>query len=61
LSPGIMGDRSNQRGESTSQIIEYAPCKPANEVEIPRDGHSHCGIFCSPEYAKKHAKEEEIA
>ena len=34
------------------------PCKPAIEHEIPNDGHCHCGIFCTPEYASKHAIEE---
>lgn len=36
------------------------PCKPALESEIPTDGKCHCGIFCSIEYAKEIAKEEEI-
>lgn len=30
------------------------PCKPAIEKEIPQDGKCHCGIFCTPEYAKTH-------
>lgn len=33
------------------------PCKPALEEEIPHDGHCHCGIFCSPEYAAMHRVE----
>jgi ferredoxin-thioredoxin reductase catalytic subunit/rhodanese-related sulfurtransferase len=36
------------------------PCKPAIEKEIPEDGVCHCQIFCTPEYAARHAKEEEI-
>ncbi|MFA7610336.1 MAG: ferredoxin-thioredoxin reductase catalytic domain-containing protein [Sulfurimonas sp.] len=28
------------------------PCKPAIEKEIPEDGVCHCGIYCTPEYAK---------
>jgi ferredoxin-thioredoxin reductase catalytic subunit/rhodanese-related sulfurtransferase len=28
------------------------PCKPALEEEIPTQGHCHCMIFCTPEYAK---------
>jgi ferredoxin-thioredoxin reductase catalytic subunit/rhodanese-related sulfurtransferase len=28
------------------------PCKPAIEEEIPNQGHCHCMIFCTPEYAK---------
>ncbi len=35
------------------------PCKPAIEREIPQDGVCHCGIFCTPEYAKK-MKQQEI-
>jgi ferredoxin-thioredoxin reductase catalytic subunit/rhodanese-related sulfurtransferase len=27
------------------------PCKPALEEEIPNQGHCHCMIFCTPEYA----------
>jgi len=33
------------------------PCKVAIEKEIPEDGVCHCGIFCTPEYAKS-VKEE---
>ncbi|MDY0233387.1 MAG: ferredoxin-thioredoxin reductase catalytic domain-containing protein [Sulfurimonas sp.] len=29
------------------------PCKPAIELEIPRDGTCHCGIYCTPEYVAK--------
>ena len=36
------------------------PCPPAIEKEIPEDGVCHCQIFCTPEYAARHAKEEEI-
>lgn len=36
------------------------PCPPAIEKEIPEDGVCHCQIFCTPEYAAAHAKEEEI-
>ena len=32
------------------------PCKPAIEKEIPSDGVCHCGIFCTPEYAKNYQK-----
>ena len=32
------------------------PCKPAIEKEIPNDGVCHCGIFCTPEYAKNYKK-----
>jgi ferredoxin-thioredoxin reductase catalytic subunit/rhodanese-related sulfurtransferase len=28
------------------------PCKPAIEEEIPKQGHCHCMIFCTAEYAQ---------
>ena len=36
------------------------PCKPALEHEIPNDGVCHCQIFCTPEYAAKMAKDDEL-
>lgn len=36
------------------------PCKPALDHEIKNDGHCHCGIFCTPEYAMANQKLEEI-
>jgi ferredoxin-thioredoxin reductase catalytic subunit/rhodanese-related sulfurtransferase len=54
----VIGKTKEERAKADNRIC---PCKPAIEEEIPRDGHCHCGIFCTPEYAKKHAKEEEIA
>jgi ferredoxin-thioredoxin reductase catalytic subunit/rhodanese-related sulfurtransferase len=36
------------------------PCKPALEHEIPDDGHCHCGIFCTPEFAAANKKEEAL-
>lgn len=36
------------------------PCTPAIEKEIPEDGVCHCQIFCTPEFAAQHTKEEEI-
>ncbi len=36
------------------------PCKPALEVEIPRDGTCHCQIFCTPEYVSCDTKEQNI-
>ena len=31
------------------------PCPPAIEKEIPEDGVCHCQIYCTPEYAARHA------
>ncbi len=36
------------------------PCKPAIDNEIPNKGNCHCGIFCTPEFAKVHKAEEEM-
>ncbi len=36
------------------------PCPQAIEKEIPEDGVCHCQIYCTPEFAARHAKEEEI-
>lgn len=36
------------------------PCKPAIDDEIPNKGNCHCGIFCTPEFAKMHKAEEEM-
>ncbi|NOQ30731.1 MAG: sulfurtransferase [Helicobacteraceae bacterium] len=36
------------------------PCPPALELEIPKDGKCHCGIFCTPEYAIAQKAEEEL-
>lgn len=36
------------------------PCKPALENEIPQKGNCHCGIFCTEEFAKENAKEQDM-
>jgi len=47
----VTGDKEQDR---------ICPCKPAIEKEIPEDGVCHCQIFCTPEYAEQHRKEEQI-
>lgn len=47
----VTGDKEHDR---------ICPCKPAIEQEIPEDGYCHCQIFCTPEYAAQHRREEEI-
>ena len=42
-------------GKFKSADDRICPCKPAIEKEIPEDGKCHCGIFCTPEYAKENA------
>ncbi|VAY88454.1 Rubredoxin [hydrothermal vent metagenome] len=53
----VIGDTKEERKEADNRIC---PCKPAIEKEIPEDGKCHCGIFCTPEYAKNNAIAEEI-
>lgn len=47
----VTGDKEQDR---------ICPCKPAIEKEIPEDGYCHCQIFCTPEYAAQHCREEVI-
>lgn len=57
----VIGETKEERNAADNRIC---PCKPAIEHEIPEDGHCHCGIFCTPEYAKANAieiKAEEVA
>ena len=52
----VVGETKEERKEADNRIC---PCKPALEVEIPTEGKCHCGIFCTPEYAKANAIETE--
>ena len=57
----VIGETKEERKEADNRIC---PCKPAIDKEIPEEGKCHCGIFCTPEYAKANAIEieaEEIA
>ena len=57
----VIGETKEERKAADNRIC---PCKPAIEKEIPEDGKCHCGIFCTPEYAKANAIEieaEEVA
>ncbi|MDX9742663.1 MAG: ferredoxin-thioredoxin reductase catalytic domain-containing protein [Arcobacteraceae bacterium] len=57
----VIGETKEEQRAADNRIC---PCKPAMEHEIPDDGHCHCGIFCTPEYAKANAieiKAEEVA
>ena len=53
----VQGETEQERKEADNRIC---PCKPALEREIPQDGVCHGGIFCTPEYAQKKAKENNI-
>ncbi len=46
----VKGETKQERKEADNRIC---PCKPALETEIPDNGVCHCGIFCTPEYAKE--------
>ena len=52
----VIGETKEERKAADNRIC---PCKPALLEEIPNDGKCHCGIFCTPEYAKDNAIEEE--
>lgn len=57
----VIGETKEEQRAADNRIC---PCKPAIEHEIPDEGHCHCGIFCTPEYAKANAieiKAEEVA
>lgn len=46
----VVGTTQEEKDKAENRLC---PCKPALENEIPSTGHCHCGIFCTPEYAKK--------
>lgn len=45
----VLGETEEEQKKEDNRIC---PCKPALEKEIPDGGKCHCGIFCTPEYAK---------
>ena len=45
----VQGETKEERKKADNRVC---PCKPALTKEIPEDGVCHCGIFCTPEYAK---------
>jgi len=45
--------------EQLSAENRMCPCTKAVEEEIPQTGKCHCGIFCTPEYAKENAIKEQ--
>ncbi len=44
-------------GKYVSADNRICPCSQAINDEIPNKGVCHCGIFCSPEFAKNYKKE----
>ncbi len=45
----VVGNTQEEKNKADNRLC---PCTPALEKEIPNQGHCHCGIFCTPEYAK---------
>lgn len=48
----VIGQNEAERENEQNRVC---PCVPALTHEIPTNGHCHCAIFCTPEYAKQHA------
>ncbi|QOG11616.1 ferredoxin-thioredoxin reductase catalytic domain-containing protein [Arcobacter sp. FWKO B] len=48
----VIGETKEEQKNGDNRIC---PCKPALTHEIPDEGKCHCGIFCTPEYAKNNA------
>lgn len=53
----VVGETKEEQLSSNNRIC---PCVPALKKEIPETGKCHCGIFCTPEYAKENTVVEEI-
>jgi ferredoxin-thioredoxin reductase catalytic subunit/rhodanese-related sulfurtransferase len=53
----VIGQTKEEQSRADNRLC---PCKPALEREIPQDGKCHCGLFCTPEFAKAEAKNVEI-
>ena len=53
----VIGETKEEQREADNRIC---PCKPALEKEIPQEGRCHCGIFCTPEYARDYALEQRL-
>ncbi len=52
----VIGETQEEKDKSDNRLC---PCKPALQIEIPSQGHCHCGIFCTKEYAQKIEQEQE--
>jgi len=53
----VIGETKEEQKTADNRIC---PCKPALQKEIPEEGLCHCGIFCTPEYAKAEKQKSEI-
>lgn len=45
----VVGNTQEEKDKADNRLC---PCTPALEKEIPSQGHCHCGIFCTKEYAQ---------
>lgn len=52
----VEGETKEEKKAAKNRIC---PCKPALEVELPRDGTCHCGIFCTPKFVEEYAHNKE--
>ena len=53
----VEGTTKEEQADAPNRVC---PCIPALEKEIPQDGTCHCGIFCTPEYAKAQQQKDEV-
>ena len=53
----VVGETPEERKSADNRIC---PCKPALKKEIPEYGVCHCGIFCTPEYARSKQMEKDM-
>jgi ferredoxin-thioredoxin reductase catalytic subunit/rhodanese-related sulfurtransferase len=53
----VIGDTKEEQKKADNRIC---PCTPALEKEIPEEGKCHCGIFCTPAYAKAEKQIDQI-
>lgn len=52
----VVGETKDEQLNSDNRVC---PCTPALQTEIPANGRCHCGLFCTPEFARDNAIEEE--
>ncbi len=53
----VVGNTQEERDKAENRLC---PCTPAFTKEIPSQGHCHCAIFCTPEYAKSIKKQKNV-
>lgn len=53
----VVGTTQEEKDKADNRLC---PCTPALTKEIPSQGHCHCAIFCTPEYAKSVQEEHQV-